>query len=376
MNKNLFDKNNVVTGKYMRYRDGTIITLASYSLHFMPCKPNTEYAKKYSYQFCYLDANKQFISGVQAEYRFTTPSNCYYVAINCENATLDTMQVELGSNITDYEPYQVLLPASKLSYDDIPAEDIKGLIIVDINGKGHFTSIQEAVDNTTGDIAILVMEGTYHESLKIHATTRKISIRGTSKYQCIVRDDSGDYYKARLDCNGNLTIENISFLATAEDGTPYTLPAYAVHIDHLGGAGITHFKSCVMTSYVNAAVGIGLRQDQTVILEDCVLRKNAERETGSLYAHNAQASDVTNQHKHCDITTSHGFVAKIDDANVYNGGTNSQTDMLFVGNNFYSDTKGRNNPIWFRDAPVNGGISGQIKLLTEYYGNIISVLNA
>ena len=156
----------------------------------------------------------------------------------------------------------------------------------------------------------------------------------------------------------------------------YDIPSYAVHADN-SGAGTMHFRNCKMVSFQNSAVGVGLHQDQTFILDNCELHKESDYEGGSLYAHNSQVNDVTNQKlivKNCNITTSVGYAVKIDDANTYNGGANSQMEMSFYNNVCYSGTLGKTNAIWFRDAPINGGVSGQIMLKEDSFGNNVAEL--
>jgi len=66
---------------------------------------------------------------------------------------------------------------------------------------GDYSTIQEALDSANDSalnpVVIRIMPGTYYEVLRIYKG-RYISLVGVDKRTCIIRNDSGDYYKAPL----------------------------------------------------------------------------------------------------------------------------------------------------------------------------------
>ena len=245
---------------------------------------------------------------------------------------------------------------------------------------GDYASIQDAIDNAydtpSNPVTIIIKPGVYHEY--IISVGRNISLVGVDKETCIIRNDSGDYYKAPLKISGNGYVSNLTFLATHDDNIKCKIPSYAVQCDSEGAGKLT-FYNCKLVSNQNSAVGIGMHQDQTIIFDKCEFIKNSIYGCGSFYCHNDVTSNITNQHlviKDCHITTSSGVAMRIDDANMYNGGTNSSMDISFYNNILHSEEKEELNVVYFRDISINGGICGQIKLNADSFGNNVSSLNA
>jgi len=255
------------------------------------------------------------------------------------------------------------------------------VITVKKDGTGDYSIIQEAINFAKQipdkKIIIKIHPGEYKEHLILNG--ERISLLGTNRDTCIIRDDSGDYVKAPLTASGNANISNLTFLSTHNDKIAYAIPSYAVHLDS-PGAGTMTFKNCKMVSMQNSAVGIGTQQDQTLIFDHCEIRKNSSYAGGAFYCHNSSFSNVTNQHiivKNCHITTNIGSALKIDDANTFNNGNNSPMDIAFYNNTLSSDQLDEDTDVvCFRDAPLNDGISGQIKLVKDSHGNNIKELNA
>jgi hypothetical protein len=111
---NLFNKNTVVVGKYVNYLTGALVTAAGYNASdYIPVSPSTVYvisAQGYSKeQFAFYTSSKVYISGVVggngAAITYTTPSTAAYVIHSVKDADLDTFQLELGGNATNYQTY-------------------------------------------------------------------------------------------------------------------------------------------------------------------------------------------------------------------------------------------------------------------------------
>jgi len=223
-------------------------------------------------------------------------------------------------------------------------------------------------------ITLVIYPGNYNEHVVLIG--RNISLQGINKDTCIIQDDSGSYYNAPLSASGNGKISNLTFIS-AHNKSNYKIPGYALHCDY-AGAGTLTFTNCSFTSYQNSAVGIGMHQSQTLIFENCDIRKNANYDGGAFYCHNDGGNNVNNQHlivKDCHITTTIGFALRVDDASTFNHNKNSQMDIAFYNNTLYSDQKGILDIINFRDKSLNGGISGQIQLVKGSSGNNVDCLN-
>ena len=112
--KNMFDKSTVVTG--VLNGDGTIGTGNSYrTSDFIPVAPSTAYykTKSDSARFKYynksktpLTSNYDDLANAGSAQTFTTPADAYYMRLTLHSNDLDTLQIELGSTATTYEPYQ------------------------------------------------------------------------------------------------------------------------------------------------------------------------------------------------------------------------------------------------------------------------------
>ena len=112
--KNLFNKDNVVTGVWWR---GNILTGGSYDNYRasdkIPVLPNVWYIlTRQSIQqgaVCYFDKDKQYVDQ-QTWDRYTPsrviPDGVYYVSFTVEAEYIDSAQFEVGQTDTAYEPYK------------------------------------------------------------------------------------------------------------------------------------------------------------------------------------------------------------------------------------------------------------------------------
>lgn len=115
--KNLFNKTDVTQGYLLPY-SGEINPVSENwrTSGYIKVAQNTEYVESgfdnigESYHTaCFYDKNKNFISGSSlnsSTFTFTTPSNTAYVKIDGKTADVTTIQLELGSSSTDYEPFK------------------------------------------------------------------------------------------------------------------------------------------------------------------------------------------------------------------------------------------------------------------------------
>lgn len=127
---NLFDKAAVTSGYYVNYKTGNLITNASYSASdYIPVTAGQNYTQSFSHQTAFYDANKTYISGVEAlvppskARTLTIPAGAAYVRMSVANTALDTMQFEKGNESTSYQPYALQLDPSLIPTTAAPVVD-------------------------------------------------------------------------------------------------------------------------------------------------------------------------------------------------------------------------------------------------------------
>ena len=204
-------------------------------------------------------------------------------------------------------------------------------IIVDCNGNGDYTTIEEALanagDTETNHVIIRVMQGTYYPAPKTGSNNvpypesyRNLSIIGDNKNKVILRGDCGYYYYqinvdyAPLRLNGNVVIENLTIesyssnyeTVAAENGWDLTSPhcrAYCIHVNGSRRAGdVTLIKNCRLINDHFTTVGFGLRANATLRFEDCDMIMTVSNNSlsdgsryGTLYGHLAAGVAALNQ---------------------------------------------------------------------------------
>ncbi|HHC0136875.1 TPA: SGNH/GDSL hydrolase family protein [Klebsiella pneumoniae] len=127
---NLFDKAAVTSGYYVNYKTGNLITNASYSASdYIPVTAGQNYTQSFSHQTAFYDANKTYISGVDAlvspstARTLTIPAGAAYVRMSVANTALDTMQFEKGNESTSYQPYALQLDPALIPTTAAPVVD-------------------------------------------------------------------------------------------------------------------------------------------------------------------------------------------------------------------------------------------------------------
>lgn len=255
------------------------------------------------------------------------------------------------------------------------------ILYVGKNGE-EFATIQDAVDNAIdtpkNPVIIVVMSGIYMESIKL-CGGRYISIVGINKETCILQNDTGDYFTPPLEIAGKSSIYNMTIIATHDNGINNAYQSYAVHHD-FEGEGISVIDNCKLVSYQNSAIGIGLHNNQTLIINNCELYSST---SAGMFAHNRQKNDAINQKlivKNTKVESLSGAVIIMHDSNHRLGGgfrDARDTKFSFYNNTFISGDLGTIGVTIGSDAPLlDGCLAGYIKLTPDSYGNNIPELNA
>lgn len=108
--KNLISLDNIVSGYWVKYNDGTLsVSALQYATDFIEVSASTAYTLSgvTSYSKGFYDSTYTFISGDNTS-TFTTPANTKYVRLTGNLIEMNTIQLELGSSYTYYEkPYKL-----------------------------------------------------------------------------------------------------------------------------------------------------------------------------------------------------------------------------------------------------------------------------
>ena len=171
-----------------------------------------------------------------------------------------------------------------------------------------------------------------------------------------------------------------------EDGKDFNLErAYSIHIDGYYAAG-KHIRveNCIIRNTKRAAIGMGLKQDNTVEIINCDIWSgvptrqlaDATIKRGAWYVHNAsEEADVTGQ----NLVAANNRVYCDDTIALYIGdfapsGYENECEMTFLNNLFYSEANGAAGVV------INGAAADwtgkNIELGASSYGNNSDVLNA
>lgn len=121
--KNLFDKNDIVSGIRVD-ANGLVNATNAQTSNYIEVQPNTQYyltnviGLSTWFTGGYFDKDKKFISQLNVSGRFptsgaiTTPSNCYYIVLNIlvnnNLVNVNKVMMSLGSTPVDYEPFETI----------------------------------------------------------------------------------------------------------------------------------------------------------------------------------------------------------------------------------------------------------------------------
>jgi len=126
--KNLFDKATVTLDRIISPTMGVEQTVAGYfASDYIEVLPSTTYTRSHEFHMAFYDANKVFISGINASediFTFTTPINALFVRSSNQMTDIDIYQIELGSSKTNYEDYKRYIAKEYVEKQTILTSDI------------------------------------------------------------------------------------------------------------------------------------------------------------------------------------------------------------------------------------------------------------
>lgn len=233
----------------------------------------------------FYEHNGTFINKVDVNsstYRFSTTKLMRFV-------------VKKGENL-------VVLPTEDVVNEYAVISNIKNIVRVSKFDNGSYNTISEAVshagDNTTTPVVILIYPGVYEESIGALGHPN-LSFIGVDKETCIIKSTSGLYGEDPLKYQGVGLISNLTFISTHDDynydeETVGNIKNYALHIDNQSlsarMAGTLIVDNCNLYCEQGSAIGAGMREDFTLIIENCkvdvvVPNWNVRKEYGGIYVH-------------------------------------------------------------------------------------------
>lgn len=114
--KNLFDKNKATHGCVLSETDGSISENLAFSVsEYIKVSPNTAYrASGFGTSksvFCLFDTSKNFIQSsisYTGQRNISTTTDTAYLRFSFSTSAIETTQMEVGSVVTEYEPYNPL----------------------------------------------------------------------------------------------------------------------------------------------------------------------------------------------------------------------------------------------------------------------------
>ena len=254
--------------------------------------------------------------------------------------------------------------------------------IVDVNGTGDYTSVADAVAQEPENTVLVILPGIYEGTVR--AFRKSIIMVGVDKEKCILKSYDGQRSNPVLEAScgyvANLTMHSEYVEGVSKEIGASGSGAYAVHIEHEYGVGKRmEIRSCNLISDFFPALGVGLRKDFTLIVEDCELISNqvvgrgdytAQGSLGALYFHDSVGAAGNSYIKvqNCTIT------AQLKNAicpftlygnSSYPNAINNKVYCTFINNKITGE-------IWDR----NGNAFEKNFILTEdSHGNTLERLN-
>lgn len=298
--KNLFDKSTVTKGKYVANNNGNLADSPNGTHNasdFIPIISNTNYKiSGTTEQGAFYDANKSFVSGfTNASGVSISPVNAYFIRMTVLTSQLDSVQLEKGTQVTEYEPFGAKIQPENLGFDVGIVERIVKTVKPD--GTGDYLSPKLANDaivdaNAKKIYDVIVYPGTYTElgwRLKSY-----INLRGIDTKTCLLKGELPDNATdTQIDNTSTIWVDETNDLenitVTAKN------MRYAVHDEssntkknwkrnlkkckfiHYGNEGArtwrtAHPESGMLPGKVwvsECAYGMGHSSGSSVIAEDC-----------------------------------------------------------------------------------------------------------
>lgn len=389
--KNLFDKSKLKRGYWHNGTEQENANMGYYETNLFKAGKTYILSGNQAHIFldCYNGNTKIELKELFENSTYTIPSNTTHVflSIFINAGKEQTAQIEEGTEKTDYEEYTekitftknvVLNPSSTSTPTTIPT----ATIIVDKNGGGNYTTVAEAVANAKQNDCIYVKNGVYENEI-IKAWSKTLFLIGESKNHVIIKNNTGDYKTPPLEMTSGL-LRNLTIIAETNPNGFTGTPCYGLHIENNFMQDKTlEIDNCHIVSYVNFAIGCGLRKGCLLDIHDSRLEGYSELQ-GGLYVHDTDVDSMVGLQKlrvkntellsNSADTSAQQLVLQ----SMHKDG--SEFNVEFINVNVRNMTAGNQNPC-FQDASDwkaydRPELVPNITLSKASYGNSIDKLNA
>ena len=131
--KNLFNKDDIVDGKYISTNNGIAADSSSMSAsNYIKIEPNTSYIISTesgldSIRYALYDLSKTYIIGRKSAESFTTPNNARYIRFSVYTSVIDSAQLEKGDTKSDYVPYEKYIHPEYIWSDKLES-DVQSIV--------------------------------------------------------------------------------------------------------------------------------------------------------------------------------------------------------------------------------------------------------
>ena len=279
----------------------------------------------------------------------------------------------------------------------------KDLLVLDVNGNGNFTTLEDALnaaqDTKDKRVTILVMPGIYEMVPKVDGIgtyvegKRNVEIVGLDKNATTLVSKCGFYghingklYDSSvIRISGNVTIRNLTIKALSTEYNQYKSEwgwssndrqrSYCVHNDFSRREGeITEIVDCNLISDHFSCVGFGLQKNSKIIIKNCYCETTFGSESGNpndygtLYGHFHASEDGANQ----DF--------EVEDCQIVNTNSNNSISLLAIPDRVSSGTyKMLRNVVYTRNTQgslhVANTKTGIFSKSSLSFGNNVNSMN-
>lgn len=167
-NKNLFNKSTVTENHYVNYSNGNLTSDSQYFVSdFIKVLPGEKITSNSHCSLCFYDENKNYIGGINGSGTtgknytivageieglnkrgtYTIPSNCCYIRYNLYKSKISSLQLEYGTEVTEYEEYKVTIDGLKVISDNVSTISKSGNTIIITLNKARYT-FKKVTDST------------------------------------------------------------------------------------------------------------------------------------------------------------------------------------------------------------------------------------
>jgi hypothetical protein len=305
--ENLFDKNNVETGKYVSYVNGKVGDLSGYNAtDFIQVDANSAYTIQnfgggIVQQFALYDKNANYITGFSGgDYNtqhFTTPINASFIRMTVPDSALSGCVLAKGDGASKYIPFKAQFTESISEY------------VAHVGTNQEFQTILSALKATPDYVPIIVHNGNYdivQEYLDYYGENYWDEYDGYSgKTDKFARglwlgDGRKIYFESKtlvtFNYTGNTTRVKTSFSPFATCGNceihglnlTFSNCRYAIHDDFFEIDGTEIFENCIFNgkSYNGDTIGAGLGRNNLIIIDGCLFLGNTNTSGGDISYHN------------------------------------------------------------------------------------------